>query len=280
MSATDLTPRPGVLTRSVPLVDGHRQMTFADSRATSPRPGQFYLVSLPGIGEFPVSIAGFAADASIVTCIRRTGRVTAALFAQPEGTAVGLRGPCGNGFPLEDFAGRDALLIAGGLGMAPMRALLGALLESPWQARTVTLLYGARNPATLLYAQELRALAGAGRIRLRFSVDVADGHPFADQPELCRIGLVTALLEDLPAPGPGTVAAACGPPVLYGCLLEELAAAGVPAHQVFATLERRMRCGVGSCCHCVAAGVAVCREGPVFSLAQLRRMPGGVEGIP
>ncbi len=275
-----LTPRPATLLQSAELVPGHRLMVFEDREGEAPLPGQFFTLCLPGVGEFPVSTAGYGQRHRLETCIRKAGRVTAALFAQPEGAVLGVRGPYGNGFPLQAFAGRDALLIAGGLGIAPLRGLLAALLDGATRTRSITLLYGARDPETLLFAEELRSLSGQGRIRLRFSVDFARAVPWGEQPGLCRIGLVTRLLEDLPGLGDETVAAVCGPPVLYACVLEELAAAGIPAEQIYATLERRMRCGVGSCCHCVTAGVYVCRQGPVFSLDRLRALPGAVEGIP
>mgnify|MGYP001159354128 CR=1 FL=1 len=275
-----LVPRPAILRTSLPLVPEHRLFVFDDSSDQIPLPGQFIQVSIPGIGEFPVSTAGMNASGAIETCIRRAGRVTSALFNQPEGSRLGLRGPYGNGFPLEAFHERDVLLIAGGLGMAPLRALLLALTEDTNRIRSLTLLYGSRSPESLLFADELLALQNAGTIRVRFSVDFATHQPWSEQPGLCRIGLVTELLDEFPEIGPDTVAAVCGPPVLYSCLLEQLASAGIPAEQIFATLERRMRCGVGSCCHCVTADVFICHDGPVFSLAQLRNMPGAVEGIP
>ena len=123
-------------------------------------PGQFFTLCLPGVGEFPVSTAGYGQRHRLETCIRKAGRVTAALFAQPEGAVLGVRGPYGNGFPLQAFAGRDALLIAGGLGIAPLRGLLAALLDGATRTRSITLLYGARDPETLLFAEELRSLSG------------------------------------------------------------------------------------------------------------------------
>jgi len=276
-----LVPRHGTLHASSELIPEHRLLVFSDSENRPPQPGQFMNICIPGIGEFPVSTAGYATPQGLIeTCVRKAGRVTAALFMQPQGAPIGLRGPFGNGFPLAEFANRDALLIAGGLGMAPLRALLLALLNPPHRARSITLLYGSRNQESLLFAQQLCELAEQGRIRLHFSVDFARQQPWNDQPGLCRIGLVTSLLDTLPPPGPETVAAVCGPPILYACMLEQLADSGIPAGQIYATLERRMRCGVGTCCHCVTADHFVCREGPVFSLEQLRTMPGAVEGIP
>jgi sulfhydrogenase subunit gamma (sulfur reductase) len=251
-----------------------------DFRLASPMevaPGQFVELSIPGVGAFPVSTAAFSPDRHLFqACIRRAGRVTSALYRMEEGDMVGLRGPFGNGFPLGDFAGRDFLLVAGGLGMAPLRGLLQALLARRSRIGEIILLYGAREPETILFREELEDLAEAGQIRLRFSVDFATELPWAADTFICKVGLVTELLEDLRFAPENTVAAVCGPPSLYACVPEELASLGIPPERIFATLERRMKCGVGQCCHCVTAGITICREGPVFTLEHLRRMENAI----
>jgi len=175
---------------------------------------------------------------------------------------------------MADFAGRDVLLVAGGLGMAPLRALLQALLAERERVGEIILLYGSREPEAILFRGELESLAAAGQIKLRFSVDFATELPWSKEAWVCRIGLVTELLHDLTFAAERTVAAVCGPPALYGCVLEDLARLGIDPQRIFATLERRMQCGVGQCCHCVTSGVF--SQGPVFSLAELRQMPGAI----
>lgn len=258
------------------LLPGHQLFTFCPDSPIPVKPGEFYEINLPGVGGFPVSVCDLVHDGRLVSCIRRAGRVTSALFRLKPGRAVGLRGPFGTGFPLEPFRDRDALLIAGGLGMAPLRALLKALLADPSRAARIILLYGSREPGQLLFRDELLQLAAAGKLELRFSVDFASRLPGPDCGVFCQIGLVSELLQGLRLEPTRTVAAVCGPPALYSCLLEELAGRGLPAERIFATLERRMRCGIGSCCHCVTGGVFVCCEGPVFSLARLRRLEGAL----
>jgi NAD(P)H-flavin reductase len=193
-----------------------------------------------------------------------------------EGDEVGLRGPFGNGFPLDGCEGRDFLLVAGGLGMAPLRGLLQALLSRRERTGEIVLLYGAREPETILFREELEELADAGQIRLCLSVDFSTEIPWAADAFICKVGLVTELLKDLRFTPANTLAAVCGPPSLYSCVPEELASLGVPPERIFATLERRMKCGVGQCCHCVTAGVYICRQGPVFTLEQLRRMENAI----
>jgi NAD(P)H-flavin reductase len=173
------------------------------------------------------------------------------------------------------FAGQDALLIAGGLGMAPLRALLKALLDDR-QTGKIILLYGSREPESLLFRDELIELSARGRVDVRFSVDFAEVLPGPCDRVLCKIGLVSELLEDLDFVPRKTIAAVCGPPALYRCVLEELALMGLPPARIFATLERRMRCGIGECCHCVVGGRYICKEGPVFSLKELRDMEGAI----
>lgn len=262
--------------RSEPLAPDHRLFSFLPAQPLALAPGQFCEVSLAGVGAFPVSACALPRDGRIVACIRRAGRVTSALFDLPAGAEIGLRGPFGNGFPLAAFADRDALLVAGGLGIAPLRALLQALTDAPAAHGRITLLYGTREPQALLFYDELRAHAGAGRIDLRLSVDFAEELPGPAAGVVCRVGLVNELLRDVAFDPRRTAAALCGPPAMYRCLLGELAATGIPPQRIFVTLERRMRCGVGECCHCVTGGVFLCCDGPVFTLERLRTMDGAI----
>jgi len=272
----NLLPYPARLERVDDLVPEHRLFSFRSEPALVPAPGQFVELSVPGLGAFPVSVCDLGRDGLVTCCVRRAGRVTSALFGLSAGASVGLRGPFGNGFPVDAFRGRDALLVAGGLGMAPLRALLQTLLSDGARRERIILLYGSREPAALLFRAELEGLAESGRILLRFSVDFAETLPGFAMGVVCRIGLVNELLVGLELNPERTAAAVCGPPALYRCVLEELAALGLPPAAIYATLERRMRCGVGECCHCVTGGRFLCRDGPVFALSELRAMPGAI----
>lgn len=272
----DYLPFPARIAAIDRKVADNHVFTFAPAQPLNIAPGQFVEITLPGLGAFPVSISAVTPGATFESCIRRIGRVTSALYQLEAGAAVYLRGPFGNGFPLESFDGRAALLIAGGLGMAPLMGLLRALLQRRGTLQGITVLYGARDREDLLFRDELEELARRHEIHLRLSVDFSDTPPSETAPHACQVGLVTGLLHGLDFSPATTTAAVCGPPVLYGCVLEQLAALGVPAEAIFATMERRMKCGVGLCCHCVAGGVFICREGPVFPLTALRTMEGAL----
>jgi NAD(P)H-flavin reductase len=275
---SDLTPWPARLAAIDRQVPDHYLFTLLLSRPLPAVPGQFVEISVPGVGGFPASLAGLGGTERFEACIRRTGRVTDGLYRLREGDVVGLRGPLGHGFPLERFWGRDVLLLAGGLGIVPLRGLMLALLAQRPRCGRLMLLYGTREPELLLFRAEFESLARQGLLEIRFAVDFAVELPWQDGRHYCRVGLVTELLDNLGLTADRTAVAVCGPPVLYSCVLEELAALGIPASHIFATLERRMKCGIGQCCHCVTGGVAICREGPVFSLEQLRRIPGAIGG--
>lgn len=273
----NLLPMVATLESIEHAVPDHQLFRFRPAQPLVLAPGQFIELSLPGIGAFPVSTAAWPNGELVECCIRRAGRVTAALYNLSTGAEVGIRGPFGNGYPLSAFLGQDVLLLAGGLGMAPLRALLHWLLTRRAELGTLTLLYGCREVSAFLFREELQQLAETGQISLRFSVDFAEAIPaWVNAPVVCQIGLVNELLDGLIFNPERTIAALCGPPALYQCILEELACRGIAPEQIYATLERRMQCGVGECCHCVTAGIYLCSAGPVFSLAQLRQMEGAI----
>lgn len=241
--------------------------------ASSFLPGQFLELSLPGIGEIPVSYCGFPSqDGSIELCIRHVGHVTRPLKVAVSGDAAAVRGPFGHGFPLPEYTGRDLLLIAGGLGIAPLRSLLLALLDQRELWGRLTLLYGARETGALLFLDELLELQKRGEVELQLAVDHPK-HGF-DAPPYCRIGLLSALLDQFDLDPGRTFAAICGPPVVYPLLVSRLRQLGLSDDRIHLSLERRMKCGVGRCGHCAVGTRLCCVDGPVFSLAEL----AGIEG--
>jgi NAD(P)H-flavin reductase len=241
--------------------------------AASFLPGQFLELSLPGVGEFPVSYCGFpSADGSIELCIRHVGHVTTPLQTSAPGDGVGVRGPFGHGFPLSAYTGQDLLLIAGGLGIAPLRSLLLALLNRRELWGRLTLLYGAREVGVLLFTEELLGLQKSGKVELQLTVDHS-GHCI-DGPPYCRIALLPALLDQLDLDLGQTFVAICGPPVVYPLLVSRLRQLGLSDDRIHLSLERRMKCGVGRCGHCAVGTRLCCVDGPVFSLAEL----AGIEG--
>ncbi len=225
------------------------------------QPGQFVEISCLGLGEAPISLCSSPTrHGRFELCIRDMGGLTSRLQSLREGEIVGVRGPYGKGFPLEAMEGKDCLLVAGGIGLAPLRSLVQAIVDDRDQYGRLMLLYGARLPSELLFGEDLAAWATDPRNQVLVTVD---------RPEEGwegNVGVVTTLFSQIRLGAPEeTVAAVVGPPVMYRFVLAELAAQVVPEEQIFVSLERRMKCGVGKCGHCQIDNVVVCVDGPVFT---------------
>ena len=234
------------------------------------RPGQFVMLSIVGVGEAPFSLPSPPTRRGYFQlAIRRAGVLTDYLFERVrEGDVVGIRGPLGNGFPVERFEGQDVLLIAGGLGMVPLRGLLNYVIDLRHRFEKVTLLYGSRSPDQVLFSHELHSLARRGDADVRLSVDRDMGLPWDGER-----GVVTELLDDIQVDVPRTYAVACGPPIFYKFLLERLVKMGFGKDRIYISLERRMECGVGKCGHCAVGYTFTCLHGPVFSYWDALNLP-------
>jgi sulfhydrogenase subunit gamma (sulfur reductase) len=232
------------------------------------KPGQFVEVSLLGQGEAPISISSSPSRSvdSFELCVRRAGRLTQALHRLVPGDQVGVRGPYGRGLPLDRFRGKDILFAPGGLGLAPLRSAINEVLDDRNNYGCVTILYGARSPAELLFRDELEQWAGRGDVEVHLTVDTADkkwkGHT----------GVITTLFPSIRVSPRNTVAITCGPPVMYRFVLMELLGKGIPEGNIWFSLERRMKCGVGKCGHCQIDHIYTCQEGPVFSYAEVKHL--------
>jgi NAD(P)H-flavin reductase len=232
-------------------------------------PGQFNMLSVPGVGEVPISISGDPADhRRVLHTIRDVGAVTRALCALRPGQEAGVRGPYGTDWPVAAAAGGDLLIVAGGIGLPPLRpALYRALAERDRFGRII-LLYGARTPADLLFTDELAAW------RARFDLDVEVTVDTAGRDWHGNVGVVPALLERAsPDPGAST-AFMVGPEVMMRFTVRALLAAGVAADRVYLSMERNMQCAVALCGHCQLGPFLVCRDGPVFGYGPLARWLG------
>lgn len=232
------------------------------------RPGQFVEVSVIGIGEAPISISSSPSrsDRSFELCIRRMGNVTSALHRMAPGDQIGVRGPFGRGFPFEKFRGKDILFAPGGLGLAPLRSLINQVIDERASFGRVIILYGARNPQELLFKDELDLWANRNDLEFHLTVDRADktwqGH----------IGVITTLFRDISIYPRNTIAAVCGPPVMYRFVLMELLGKGLSTGNIYLSLERHMKCGVGKCGHCQINDVYACQSGPVFPYAEITNL--------
>lgn len=221
-------------------------------------PGQFMMVYVYGIGEVPLSIASSprAAD-RLEHTVRGVGAVTDALCTLGPGDLVGLRGPYGTSWPLDAAVGRDLLVVTGGIGLAPLRPAIIEALHRRDELQSLALLYGARTPADLLYKDDLLGWESTPNINVETTVDHATTNWWGD------VGLVTRLLPRTPYDPPETVVFVCGPEVMMRAVARELRGEGVPAGNIWISMERNMKCGVGLCGHCQYGPTFLCRSGPV-----------------
>ncbi|MFG0294657.1 MAG: FAD/NAD(P)-binding protein [Maioricimonas sp. JB045] len=223
------------------------------------RPGQFNMLYLPGVGEVAISISGSAANHAVIPhTIRQAGNVTRALAELSPGATIGLRGPFGTSWPDEDCAGRDVLLIAGGIGLAPLRPVIYDLLDRRDEIGELTLLYGTRSPDSLLYAREYDDWKARG-LDVHVTVDRSDATWKGN------VGVVTVLLDRLPLPRPEqTIVMTCGPEVMMWYAIQSALQHGIPAASMSVSLERHMNCAIGLCGHCQLGPEFLCKDGPVF----------------
>ncbi|NLI97497.1 oxidoreductase [bacterium] len=226
------------------------------------KPGQFMMVSLPGVGEAPFSISSTPSRPGMIEyCIRKVGRLTEQLFKYKENSIVGVRGPYGNGFPFEKMHGKDILIVVGGLGAAPLRSLLLYILDNRDKFGKFYFLHGAKNPDEMLFRKEFFEIKERDDLECYLTVDSdpAGKWPF-------NVGLVTDLFKKVKELDPvNTFATVCGPPVMYKFVVAEFLKLGIPKHQILMTLERRMHCGIGKCGHCAIGSIYTCLDGPVFT---------------
>ncbi len=226
------------------------------------RPGQFAMVSVLSAGEAPFCISSTPSRPGLLEfCIRKVGTVTNTLFRLKENDLIGLRGPYGNGFPLEKMIDKDIIIVMGGLGVAPLRSVLLYCLDNRDQFRRVILLHGAKRPAEMIFREEFLALKQREDLECYLAVDADDTGKWTE-----NIGVVTSLFPMIRDIDPSnTYSLVCGPPVMYKFVLKELVKLNMPKDQILMTLERRMKCGVGKCGHCAIDYIYTCLDGPVFT---------------
>jgi len=242
-----------------------------DGRDLGHRAGQFVEVSVFGIGEAPISVTSSPTrNGTFELCVRRVGDVTGALHSMKPGATVGIRGPYGNGFPVEQMRGKDLLFAPGGIGLPPLRSVINQVLDERESFGRVIILYGARNPSELLFKDELAQWEARDDVEFHVTVDRGDENWTGN------VGVITTLFPKITVNPRNTVAMTVGPPVMYRFVLMELLSKGIQDGRIFLSLERRMKCGLGKCGHCQINNVYVCQKGPVFSYAQLKELPEAI----
>ncbi|MGM0487933.1 MAG: FAD/NAD(P)-binding protein [Planctomycetota bacterium] len=227
-------------------------------------PGQFNMLYVPGVGEAAFSVSSDPARSGQVEhTIRRIGSVTRGLWRLDEGGLLGIRGAFGRGWPMEEMGGRDVVIVAGGIGIAPLRPVVYALLQQPDYCRRLMLLYGCRTPEDRVYARELEAWEQSDAIEVLVTVDNATGEWAGP------VGVVTDLLRRIKVAARETIVLVCGPKVLNRAAAWSFLQLHVPPDRVFVNLERNMNCGFARCGHCQYGGHFVCSDGPVFRFSDI-----------
>lgn len=265
-----------ILRSIIPMTDDNTlfEFTVEDEALRTCLPGQFVQLWVPGVGECPISVCSGRVGDTIQLTIRKAGRVTGALFGMEEGSWLGLRGPFGHGFPVEHFLGKDLCLVAGGLGAAPIRSLWQYMIDRRESFGKLILIYGMRHSKHLLFRQEFQQLLRRKDIQVYLAAEDVAG-PYLPPLEF-QLGRVTDMIA-LAEIDEDFQVALCGPPVMYKYAVDGFRMKKVPDSNMWLSLERHMKCGIGKCGHCFVGGKFTCKEGPVFQLSELNTIPEVIE---
>ena len=239
------------------------ELTADDGNGLHFKPGQFNMLYCPGVGEVPISISGDSSITSTLThTTRAVGGVTKAMQQLRKGDQIGVRGPFGTAWPVEKALGKDLIIMAGGLGLAPVRPIVYYALNHRDKFNRVHLLYGTRHPLDILYRGEIEAWQHEGLINVEVTVDRAPATWHGD------VGVATKLLskKNTQFDPDNTVAMVCGPEIMMSFSDRELQKLGVSAANIYVSLERNMKCAIGHCGHCQMGPHFICKNGPVFSV--------------
>lgn len=232
----------------------------------SHKPGQFAFVSAFGVGEAPFGLASTAARTSrLEFAINQVGTVTAALHDLEPGAVVGVRGPYGNSFPMDEMKGKDIIVLGGGIGGAPLRPVIHTILDNRADYGKLTILWAARSPSLLVFTDEYETWRAAPNTELHLTVDDA-GPQWTG-----NVGLITDLLEQVSPSPEDAMAIICGPPIMIKFVMLGLDKLGFTGEQMIMTLEAKMKCGIGKCGRCNMGEQFVCLDGPVFTYTQVSK---------
>jgi sulfite reductase subunit B len=241
------------------------EIALAEGESLDHEPGQFVMVSLPGIGEAPISISSSPTKrGSFDLAVRNVGRVTGALHKLEAADNVGIRGPFGKGFPTQILEGNDLIFIAGGLGIVPLRSLINFVIDNRRDFGNVSILLGCKTPKDMLFGDEVNEWSK--RLDVNFSCTVDR----ADPDWKGNVGLITSLIPGVTLNPERTFAVVVGPPIMYKFVIGELLKKKIPERQIIVSLERHMKCGVGKCGHCQIHQYYCCKDGPVFTYEQIK----------
>lgn len=244
------------------------KVTLQDGRDFKQQPGQCAMLGILGIGESMISIASSPTKKGYLEfSIMKMGKVTSALHACDPGDTISIRGPYGNGFPVNEWKGKNILTIGGGIGQAPLRPIVQYILDNRSDFGQLDIIYGARSSNDLCFKDELFELEKRDDVNVHLSID-------AEEPDWTRfVGFVPNNLLKVKPVQENTIAITCGPVVMINYVIKNLLELGFTDQQIFTTLENRMKCGIGKCGRCNVGHLYVCKDGPVFSYATLKNLP-------
>ncbi len=232
------------------------------------RPGQFAQVSIFGIGEFPASLPPSPTEDQMFFTVRQVGSVTEGLHKLKPGDKFGIRGPYGNGFPMENYRGKNLIFVAGGIGLIPLRSCIIYAIHYREMYGRVQIFYGSKVPKDLMYRDNLKQWEKSAGVECYLTVDRGDAQWQGN------VGVVGSLFKKsgVTMPVENTVVFVCGPPIMFRFVIKDLRSMGFEDSSIVSTLERYMKCGVGKCGHCCIGLAYVCLDGPVFTFDQIQKL--------
>ena len=268
-------PEMATVLRSEPMTELERfiDLKLDCGKELGHLPGQFAEVSVFGIGEAPISISSSPTQVgSFQMVVRNAGNVTHAMHSLKPGDKVGIRGPFGTHFPVDgEMKGKDIVFVCGGLGLVPVRSVINYVLHHRGDYGDVTILFGTKSPAERLFVDEVKEWISRGNVNYMETVDRGD------EQWTGNVGVITTLMTDMAVDPRKTVAIICGPPVMYKFAIVSLYKMGMVDKNIYVSLERHMKCGVGKCGHCQMDGLYVCQDGPVFKYADLAEVQEAIQ---
>lgn len=250
-----------------------------DINSSDIMPGQFFEISIFGQGEVPISVSDvFENSKTLLICVANVGTVTEKLHSLKIGSNIGIRGPFGNGFPMSSFKGENLILLGGGIGLAPLRAVASYFFNNIGVFNKLELLYGARSSKDLIYKEELKQWRLKTNTIVKISIDKPEKNWKGN------VGFVTSFLDpnfsdrseilfNIDKEFKKTKLLICGPPQMINTTVKTIDRINFPINNVFIALENRMKCGMGKCGHCNIGGKYVCIDGPIFALSELKQLP-------
>jgi len=267
-------PEPAKLNKVEKLSENETlfEIELLERKSLNHKPGQFVEVSVFGVGEAPISVSSAPTPdkPTFQLCVRAMGNVTSVLCAMQAGEKIGIRGPFGNGFEVSEFKGKDILFIAAGLGLVPLRSLIWSVLNNRKDFGKVMILNGSTSPKSLLFTDELKDWEKRQDVEFHMTVDVGD------ESWSGNVGVITTLIPRVEFDPDKTLAVIVGPPIMYRFAIRELKNRRMPEKNIYMSLERKMKCGVGKCGHCQMNNIYVCQDGPVFRYDQVKDIPEAI----